>query len=44
MTGRMIFPLNAGVDESTFTETYSAKANANSKSKAYKNVSVTPLL
>ena len=40
----MIFPLNVGVDESTFTETYTTKSTADAKASAYKNVSVTPLL
>ena len=44
MTGRMIFPLNAGVDESTFTETYTDKGGTDAKNSAYKNVSVNPLL
>ena len=40
----MTFPLNAGEDETTFTETYTTKSSTNAKSKAYKNVSVNPLL
>ena len=40
----MTFPLNIGEDETTFTETYTTKSSTNAKSKAYKNVSVNPLL
>jgi len=45
MSGRMMFPLNAGVDgETEVTATYTDKNGSNAKEKAFKNVSVNPTL